>query len=160
MKRALDILKFTVISPETFVILLIYFFWTNDYTFLTLLGEKIRSNEEVWKYVPVLPFLFAGATFKFSSKLRAPLENSSNKELYEWPSYQKIVDRVIASIIICVLCCGVSLAIWIFSSEITKNLLGALFLASVTVSGISTLLVYLASQTIREILERYGCSNK
>ena len=160
MKRILDILKLTIISPETLFLLLMYFFWKNDYSFLTLLGEKIRSNEEVWKYVPVLPFLFSGATFKFSSKLRAPLENSSNKELYEWPGYQKVVDRVIASIIICILCCAVSLVIWIFSNEIPQAMLGMLFLSSVVISGISTLLVYLASHKIREILERYGCSNK
>jgi len=100
MNRLLDIIRFSIISPE-FLILLLVIILNHYFPFIfDFIGSKIKSNDEIWKYIPVLPMLFCGLTFKFSYKLTTPLENSSNKPLYEWAAFHKINDRVIASYLI------------------------------------------------------------
>ena len=160
MKRLLDILRFTLISPESLVVFIVLALWFFDCRYLIMLAEQIVKNDEIWKYLPTLPFVFSAAIFKMSDKLRAPLENHSNRELYEWPGYKKLVDRVVVSLLISIVCCVLSLIIWFFSKHIPLITLGALYIVSVVVSGLSALLIYLANQILREILELHGSSNR
>jgi|GEM_PF-4360309 len=155
MKRFIDIIRFTLVSPE-FVLILAGIVLLYSYPLpLSMVGDKISSGDEVWKWLPTLPLLFAGVVFRFSSKVRAPFDKG-NKQLYEWYHYNRITDRLYAAyILVCVSVIAV-ISVWLFTEKFTSAVLGCIFLCSVGVSGVVAFQVFLASQKIREILEQYG----
>lgn len=155
MKRLIDIVRFTLISPEfawvLALIVLVYIYPTP----LIIVGDKIGENDEVWKWLPTLPLIFAGVTFKLSSKVRAPFDRG-NKQLYEWFQYNRITDRLYASYFLISASVLATISIWMFSEDLTPTIMGVVFLSSVGVSGFIAFEVFLAAQKIREILEQYG----
>lgn len=155
MNRILDIIRFTFVSPE-FLWVLVVFALLNFYPMsLTLVGDKISSNDEIWKWLPTLPLLFAGLVFKLSFKVRSPFDKG-NKQLYEWHQYNRITDRLYASYILVLLSVISIIFIWMFAKNIASDIIGFVFLGSVGVSGFVAFQVFLAAQKIREILEQYG----
>ncbi|ASG09141.1 hypothetical protein CEQ50_16540 [Vibrio anguillarum] len=155
MNRVLDIFRFTIISPE-FVVILLTVAMTYSYPEVFLLiGGKLKGNAELWKFIPSLPVIFTGVTFKVAQKVHAPLENTSNKQLYEWSSFNKVSDRIMASYLICILCCAASFTIWFFMSELSELMLGSILLSSILISGLTTFQIILAAQKIRQIIEQY-----
>ena len=155
MKRFLDIIRFTFVSPE-FVLILAGVVLLYVYPLpLSIVGEKISSSDEVWKWLPTFPLLFSGLVFKLSSKVRAPFDKG-NRQLYEWYNFSRITDRIFAAyILVCVSVISV-ISVWLFTEKFTSAVIGYIFLSSVGVSGFVALQVFLASQKIREILEQYG----
>ena len=153
MKRLIDIIRFSIISPEFLVMLLILMFNYFYPEFFTLIGKKLNENDELWKYIPTLPVLFCGITFRISAKLNAPLENTSNKKLYEWASFHQITDRIMASYFICIICCICAFLIWFFMKELGLNLVGMLLLGASIISGLTAFQIFIASQKIRQIIE-------
>lgn len=155
MKRILDIIRFTFVSPEFAWVLggivLLYCYPLP----LTMVGDKISSNDEIWKWLPTLPLFFAGIAFRLSSKVRAPFDKG-NKQLYEWYHYNRITDRIYAAYILVSASVISNVSIWMFTDVFTSSMLGLVFLISVGVSGFVALQIFLAAQKIREILERYG----
>lgn len=97
---------------------------------------------------------FSGVSFTFSSKVRAPLENFSNKLLYEWPHYQFLVDRVIISLGIAVICGIAGLMLWIVGQTLTGTLVGSVFVTATCISAINSLTMMLAHQKLREFIDR------
>lgn len=155
MKRILDIIRFTFVSPEFALILVgaaLLFIYPLP---LTVVGDKISSNDEVRKWLPTLPILFASIAFKLSTKVQAPFDKG-NKQLYEWHYYNRITDRIYAAYILVSVSVISNISIWMFTEVFTSPMLGFVFLASVGVSGIVALQIFLATQKIKEILERYG----
>ncbi|MEZ8251597.1 hypothetical protein AB6C72_25485 [Vibrio splendidus] len=155
MKRLADIIRFSIISPEFLVLLLSIAITYNFPEFFELVGQKLKGNDELWKFIPTLPFVFVGVTFKISQKLHAPLENTSNKQLYEWSSFNKITDRIIASYLIAILCSAASFSIWFFISDLSEVVLGAILLNAIVISGLTAFQIFLAAQKIRQIVEQY-----
>lgn len=153
MKRFLDILRMLFISPEFLIILVILSMNLYAKIFLTTLGSQFKINDEIWKFLPTLPFLFSGIVFKISNKIRVPFESSSNKVLYEWPGYQRIIDRVNLSKFYCILCCAGALSIWIFCKQLPAHLIATFFLVSTLVSGTVAFFMFESSQKLREVLE-------
>jgi hypothetical protein len=97
MKRINNFLFCLFFSPELVVLLLVAVGFVYIPESITALGNKLKSDSEVWKYMPTLTLLFSGTAIGLSSKIRAPMENSSNKLLYEWSLYPLLVDRVLVS---------------------------------------------------------------
>ncbi|CAJ1902809.1 hypothetical protein FNBNMHLP_03538 [Aeromonas jandaei] len=155
MSRVLDILRFTIISPEFVVILLTVAITYGYPEVFVLIGGKLKSNTELWKFIPSLPVIFTGVTFQVAQKVHAPLENASNKQLYEWSSFNKISDRIMASYLICIMCCVASFTIWFFMSELSESMLGSILLSSILISGLTTFQIILAAQKIRQVIEKY-----
>lgn len=155
MKRVLDVVRFTILSPE-FVLVLAGIVLLYSYPLpLSVVGDKIATSDEVWKWLPTLPLLFAGLVFRLSSKVRAPFDKG-NKQLYEWYQYNRITDRLYASyILVCISVIAV-ISIWLFTDKFTSAVVGCIFLCSVGVSGFVAFQVFLAAQKIREVLEQYG----
>lgn len=156
MKRIKNIFLAVVVSPELVVLLFVVGGFVLYPEFLDELGLKIQSDSEVWKFLPTLTLLFSGAAFGLSSKLRAPLENASNKSLYEWPLYPLLVDRVMISLWIAVACGAIGLMLWIFGQSLTGAMVGGVFLAATSVSATTALTMLLAHQKLRELIDRYG----
>ncbi|EGR1117337.1 hypothetical protein D0B97_18275 [Vibrio cholerae] len=155
MNRIIDIFRFTIISPEFVVILLTAAITYGYPEVFVLIGGKLKSNAELWKFIPSLPVIFTGVTFQVAQKVHAPLENTSNKQLYEWSSFNKITDRIMASYLICILCCVASFTIWFFMSELSELMLGSILLSSILISGLTTFQIILAAQKIRQVIEQY-----
>ena len=152
MNRVLDILRFAIISPEFVVLLLSTAVAYNFPDFFILIGKKLKTEPELWKFIPTLPFVFIGVTFKVAQKVHAPLENASNKQLYEWGLFNKVTDRIMASYFICIFCCAASLAIWFFISELSELILGSVLLSSILISGLTTFQITLAAHKIRLLI--------
>jgi hypothetical protein len=155
MKRLFDFLRAVFISPEIVWILFIvginlYF---ND--IFLFLGQRFKSNGEIWKYLPTLPIFFSGVAFTFGGKLRIPFDSPNNKKLYEWPEYSFLITRIYVCFFLCILSCIGALSVWILTDRIQEKVIAFIFLGSVGVSGISAFTIYIASHRIREILERY-----
>ncbi|MER0043606.1 hypothetical protein [Pseudomonas sp. MGal98] len=116
------------------------------------IGEAIRSDEDVWKYLPALTLIFAGATINYSFKLRAPLEAPTNKVLYHWPLYQILVDRVYISLFYGV-CSGIaSITLWFLGRQLEAHHVAFIFLTATLISGLTALTMLLAIQKLKEIL--------
>jgi len=156
MKRIKNIFFVVFVSPELLVFLSIGAVGHFYPAILESVGAKIKADSEVWKYLPTLTLAFAAMTFRLSSKLRAPLDNSSNKALYEWTYYPLLVDRVMVSLLFSVVCGISALALWIYGDTLSPLQIGAIFLGSTIAVSATALTMLLAHQTLREILERYG----
>ena len=156
MERVLDNLRATIISPEFLIISIVlgvYFLYPQ---LMGAVGEKIKLENELWKYLFSLPFIFTAISIRQSSKIRAPLENSSNKVLYEWEFYNRIIDRVYIGIIYSILSSICVVSVLIFQGEINNKIVGSIFIAGTCVSGIVALTMFFAPQKLRELLEKYA----
>lgn len=156
MNRFLNSLRAIFISFEfllTISILLLYSLFPDAFT---LIGNRLKSENELWKYLISLPLIFTAFAFKMSSKLRAPLENSSNKLLYSWGDYPRLTDIVHIGSGLCIVSCLGSTSIWVSADKISSSIFGCVFLITVGVSGISAYSMFLASQKLREYIEKYS----
>jgi len=148
---------FTIfVSPEAVVALLCLLPYYYFFDSLAELGGMLKTDAEIWKYLPTLTLGFSGVAFVVSSKIRAPLENFSNKALYEWPHYQLLVDRVLISLGFSVICGVASLAIWMLGTRLSAEVIGVVFLVATSVSATTALTMFLAQQRVRELVDRYG----
>jgi hypothetical protein len=154
--RIKNLLAATFISPEVVIVLAVMFFLQVMPAEAIALGKAIRSDVEVWKYLPTLTLAFSIAAINFSSKLRAPLENSSNKPLYQWPLYDFLVDRVYVGIFFSVLAGAASLSLWILGSYLSESTVAAIFLVSTLASGATALTMMLAQQKLRELIDKHS----
>jgi hypothetical protein len=156
MKRFKNLITILFISPEFLVTIIIYAIYNFYPAFLESIGTKIQADAEVWKYLPTLTFFMASLAFTFSSKLRAPLVNKSNKILYDWPLYQLFVDRVIVSLLFAVVCAITALLLWVYGASMSPVQIGAIFLGSTIAVSTTTITMLLAHQKLIEILEKHG----
>lgn len=156
MKQPINIIFALLISPEAVVALIVLLWFYLDPASLGHLGNQLKSDTEVWTYLPSLVFVFAGISFQFSFKIRAPLDGSSNKALYEWPLYPLIVARVMVGLFFAT-CSGVlGLANWVFGHNLENATVGLNFLLAIGISATTALTMMLAHQKLRELIERYG----
>jgi hypothetical protein len=151
LTRLVDILRAIFISPEVVIILIIYAIMQYKPEWLSLIGTQFKSNSEIWKFLPTLPILFTSLVFKYGKNIRIPLEK--NKRLYKWNEYHRITDRVFIGMFISIFCSIGAISIWFLTSSTSTLYLGAIFIATVGLSGFSAFTMYLASISIREILD-------
>lgn len=151
MRRIIDILRATFISPEFAILLIIIAVMQYKPEWFTLVGKQFQTNNEIWRFLPTLPLLFTNLVFKYGKNIRVPLEK--NRRLYEWDNYHRITDRVFIGIFISVLCSIGAISIWFLTEKTSAINLGAIFIATVSISGFSAFTMYLASISIREVLD-------
>lgn len=156
MTRAKNLVLVTVVSPELLLVLVLIAFISFVPETLGELGDKLRADPEVWKYLPSLTLLFAGAVFAYSSKIRAPVECGGAKPLYEWPLYQLLVDRVNVSLVFASASFAASLILWVFGKSWSSATVGVVFLGANGVAGTTAVTMLLAHQKLRELLVRFG----
>ena len=156
MKRLLHIFRFSFISPEFLFVLIFWLLWFLKISLFADLGNLIKMDEEIWKYFLTLPAILAGVVFAASNKIRAPLDNKSNKELYDWPRYERLLDSIFVSFSIAILCFITCVATLLFRVKFESLTLGILFLGTLVILGVCALTLFLAKQRIREIMEQFG----
>ncbi|MFZ5525520.1 MAG: hypothetical protein ACOZE7_02585 [Pseudomonadota bacterium] len=153
MNRLKHLCATIFVSPEVAIALAVATFATTAPKLAAALGEAIRTDGEVWKYLPGLTLIFSGAAINSSFKLRAPLESPSNKILYHWPGYQLLVDRVYIGLFYGIFSAAASFVLWIIGQKINPVLVASIFLAATLISGATALTMLLAQQKLRELLE-------
>lgn len=154
MSRLKNLILALIISPEIALTLAFFLFssiWPN---YAAILGGAIRADTEVWKYLPALTLVFSGAAINSSFKLRAPLENFSNKSLYQWPAYQLLVDRVYVGLFYGILASVAGIMLWILGGKLNNIHVAEIFLVATLTSGTTALSMLLAQQKLREIMEK------
>ncbi|MFN3713847.1 MAG: hypothetical protein ACK4SX_09320 [Alcanivoracaceae bacterium] len=156
MKQVKNIFFALFISPEAVVAFLIFLWFFLNPTSLETFGAHLKSDTDVWKYLPSLVLIFAGTAFRFSFKIRAPLDSSFNRILYEWPLYPLLVARVMVGLIFATCSGALGLATWIFGQHLDDLTVGAMFFLAAGVSATTALTMMLAYQKLRELIERYG----
>jgi hypothetical protein len=144
------------VSPEFLVASLIYAAYLMNFGIFAVLGHQIKADGDVWKYLPTLTIALAAYSFSLSSKLRAPLQGKANRDLYQWPMYQYLVDRVYISMMYSIASVLGSLGLWVFGKISSDGLVGLIFLCATSISAATALLMLLAHQKIIEILTRVG----
>jgi hypothetical protein len=118
-----------------------------------LIGNQIKANNEIWKFIPTIPLAICVFSIQYAWKILNPINNSSNRILHEWPNYWKLKFRVISSIIICAACVAASLIIWIYATSLSDRIMGAIFIASCCIALIVALSELLAAFKVRELME-------
>lgn len=151
MKRIIDILRVIFISPEFLILLIVFVLQIYKADWFILIGKQFQSNNEIWKFLPTLPMLFTSLVFKFGKNICIPLEN--NKQLYQWDEYYRITDRVHIGIYISILSSIGAISVWLLIDIISNLYIGIIFISSIGISGFSALTMYLASISIREVLD-------
>ncbi len=154
MTRILDFLRYSLISFEALWLALIFISIAFHSDFFSLLGKQLKEDSTLWKALYALPFVSTTASFKIVGKLRYPLNKEENKILYEWPEYQKIVDRGVYSIVLSIVCCLGIVVLWTLTKQSSTEILGGLYLAFTGVTAISAFNLYLSEQRLKEILTR------
>lgn len=151
--KILETLRFIIISIEAIILLtlltVLYYFPE----IFELIGSQILSNKDVWKFLPTIPLIICGFSVKYAWKILMPLENASNKVLYEWPNYWKLKYRVLFSILICGVCVISAIIMWIFSSTLSFVTVGMIFITSCIIPLAVALNQLLAAFKIRELME-------
>jgi hypothetical protein len=115
-------------------------------------GETIKSQTDVMKYLPVLPIALCGYSIKLAWKLVSP-QSGSNKLLYDWPGYWRLKLRRDVTIALCILCAGVSLIVWIFGSVLSPFWLGAIWTWALLSAMVTCGCALLAAFKLKEITE-------
>jgi hypothetical protein len=156
MMRLKNLVLGTFISPEMLIVLVVFSLSSYFPLEFQRLGENIRSDVEIWKYLPGLTIVLSTAAFNYSSKIRAPLESTSNKRLYEWPHYALLVDRVYISLFFAIVAGTLGLWLWFFGKSLLASTVGFVFLASTLASGTTALTMLLAHQKLRELIETHS----
>lgn len=156
MKRIKNIFLVLFISPEFLILISILAVADLYPAVLESVGDRIKADSEIWKYLPTLTLAFSAMAFRLSSKLRAPLDNTSNKALYDWPLYPLLVDRVIVSLLFSVVAGVAALILWVYGDDFTSLQIGAIFLCSTIAAATTALSMLFAHQTLKELLDKHG----
>lgn len=154
MIRLKNIVLALFIAPELLIILSVICSSNLFPELVKTVGDAVLADDEIWKYLPGLTLAFASTAITYSSKLRAPLENTSNKTLYEWPLYQLLVDRVYISLFYAITAVAASFYLWFFGKQLDPIKVAVIFLSSCIAAGTTALTMILAHQKLREILEK------
>ena len=152
MMRLLWLFLAVFVSPELLVALIIFGLYFFSPSLFGMLGQHLKNDKEVWKYLPILPVALVTYVFSMSSKVRVPSKEELNKVLYEWPLYKLLVDRTDVGIFYSVICVVFSLITWILGGGLEDSIIGLLFFEAIVVSAVSALAMYEAAQKIQEIL--------
>jgi hypothetical protein len=154
MKYLVEFLKALVISPEMLSALIILAISIYQPNWVEAIGNKVKSDQEIWKFLPVIPFAILAWAVPQSKDILFPSASSSNRLLLDWSSYWKLKIRVVASMLLILFCVFASLAIWIFKDEASALVIGFVFGVSTTLSCVVGCSLWLATITIRQIVEK------
>jgi hypothetical protein len=154
MKYFIEFLKALIISPELVAALIIIGISIFQPNWVEAVGNKVKSDQEIWKFLPAIPFAILAWAISQSKDILFPSASSSNRLLLDWPYYWKLKIRVIVSMFLILLCVFASLAIWIFKDEASSLVIGSVFGISTMVSCVVACTLWLATINIRQIVEK------
>ena len=154
MKRTLDILRFTVISPEVAVILIVCALFSYCPSWFTIIGEKLKLNNEISTGLFLSPLAALAWTFKESKLILLPQDD--NKILLNWEDYPMVRNRVFLGLGLLVVCVISSIVTLLIKEDLSTEYYALTFLLIFGVLGVVVVTHSLAAVSIRQILEKDG----
>lgn len=119
---------------------------------LCALGSVLKANNDIIKWIPVLPLGICGFVFSLAWRITAP-SSGSNRELYQWPDYWRLTCRRDFSIVLSVLVAMLAVSLWIFSAHLSDLMFGYIFSLALGVALIDMGCLAFAGFKIKEITE-------
>lgn len=155
MKYIVEYIKALIISPEVLisapVMGMIAIFQPQ---WFDKVGEKIKLEQEVWKYLCLIPA--AVLVWLLAHCYSVQLPHASNKVLLKWPDYWKLRITVNVGLFFSALCAATAVFVFAFTKEIYSNVAGAILISAILISLIDGFTIWQASITIRQIVEKYS----
>ncbi|MDG1702203.1 MAG: hypothetical protein P8I61_04730 [Opitutae bacterium] len=148
----LELFRVCFVSVEFLVALLIIALGVLEPSFTVFVGEHLRAQEEIMKNLPVILTLLCADSIRLAWKLTTP-KSDSNRELFDWPDYWKLSLRRNVTIVLCVLCAGVSIILWIFGKQLSDFWLGSVATWAIASSLTTWIFALFAAFKLREIME-------
>lgn len=147
----LELFRIGFISIEFLVALLIIALGVLLPSLWAFVGEHLRAQEEIMKYLPVIPFALCCYSVKLAWKLTEP-NSESNRELFDWPDYWKLSLRRNVTIGLCVFYAGVTITLWIFGKQLSDFWLGSVATWAIVSSLTTCGFALFAAFKLREIV--------
>lgn len=152
MRYFVEFLRALIVSPEILCTLIILVLAKYEPTLMAAVGDKVKSDQEIWKFLPAIPFAVLAWALPQSKEILFP-SKSSNRLLLDWPDYWKLKTRVIVSLLLILICIVASLAIYFFKTEASALVIGSIFGISTIVSVSVACSLWLAGVTVRQMME-------
>jgi hypothetical protein len=152
MRRAVDILRFVIISPEllsTAVLLLLYAIWPAPFHYL---GDRIvaagdtSSNLYVWVATGTL----VGAV---PAGLRILFPHSKNDVLIASPVYSQLRNRVLFAWLLVILACLGGVVSASFGRDLDRAFLGLAYSITTVAGWIAVMTLVVAAVVLRAVIE-------
>lgn len=154
--RVRNLLAAVVISPELLVVLAVYALFVNYPTVLALIGSKLQSDADNWKYIAIVPPAMVGWSIKAMSDIRNPSDKEHNKLLYSWPHYPLLVARLYLAIAISFAAAVASVGLCLLGKDLAPAVVGAFFVGAMAVSLTVAACLTFARDRVRELLIHHG----
>lgn len=152
MNRALDILRYTFVSPEVLGVTLVS---AVLYLAPHVFGFPLKLLSEGQAFgLGAAGFSVACLAFCFHQGFEILDPSGAGSVLVEWPGYQMLKGRVVAAMVWCVIAIAGSLgAMWLAAIDPSATEAGALLVAVLLAAVISVASLALARIRIRELLQ-------
>lgn len=152
MSRLINILQTFFVSFEFLAVIVTTGLWYFDFFLFTFVGNLIKTDEEIWKFLLTLPSGLLIGCFACSYNIRSP-GDSNNKTLFKWPGYVEFVDSIYVAQFIAFTSFLAAICVLLLRKSITDLSLAAIFIGAIVVSAICLYTLLEARQKVKEILE-------
>ena len=150
----IDALRVAFLSWECAIALAMWTLWLTYPSILAQLGRRVIDDGNLLPYILALPgVILIWATTQAKAVL-APASAAQNVQLRAWPDYWRLKIRVLLGLAWIVASCCISLVTWIFRADFASDVVGSLLTTALIVSVFSAGSLWLASITVREIVEK------
>jgi hypothetical protein len=151
MMRAIYFVRVLLISPEALLIGVGALAWYHFSSSLSYLATTISLNEELLKYLMVVP---VGLAVWIANELRQLLQEDKDttRFLVGWPDYWKLKLHLWVSLIYAAVFACLSLAPWVVRAGISTGAGILLFLISIVGQLVLSTSVYAARLRVKELL--------
>lgn len=153
MRKIIEFLRVFVISPQVCVALAVTFLALLQLPLFAEVGERLLSDQELWKYLVALPGGLLVWNILQSKEILFPVKES-NRELIEWPEYWKLKLRVAIGLLFSFLSCILAVVPFVFRNRVATDTVGGLFTMALCIGIITAASLWLAGITVREITEK------
>jgi len=145
-----------VTAPELLVSLIVLALLIYYPQPFVLVGEKLTSDSENWKYITAMPSALFVWCVKLFGDIRSPSDKQENKLLYDWPLYKLLVARLHLALVFSGLSAGTAISLWLLGKNLGHHTIGALFVGSVGVSLVVSATLTFARSHLKELLTKHG----
>lgn len=149
--KVLYFLRVLLVSVEALVIAISGLIWYHLSEELSRLATTISLNEEILRYLMVVPL---GLALWVANELRQLLQEDKGitRFLVEWPEYWKLKLHLWVSLVYAAVFVGLSIAPWVVRAGISTGIGLLLFITSILGQLSLAASVYAASMKMKELL--------
>lgn len=151
MNKSVDIVRFTLLSPEVVVALLPLLAFYYCPSILDVLIKPMSEGIGFGLSAAALSLGMLAFNYKEGLDLLAP--TGAKKILLDWPDYPQLKARVLGTFVWCI-CGAISsfLAVWMVATNNNSRLGVAILFSGLLVSAVATATMGLARFAIREVI--------